>query len=73
MRSSPPDILCHYTSLDTLKKIIGCPKTVHASVLSKMNDDREGRWLLSRLAVGDRASRVAAYEFGLTVIFATSR
>ena len=32
-----------------------------------MNDDREGRWLLSRLAVGDRASRVAAYEFGLNL------
>jgi hypothetical protein len=46
---NPAELLWHYTSLETLKKIIGCPKTIHASLLSKMNDYQEGRWLLSRV------------------------
>jgi Protein of unknown function (DUF2971) len=49
LRENPADLLWHYTSLETLQKIIGCPKTIHASLLGKMNDYQEGRWLLSRV------------------------
>ena len=49
LRENPADLLWHYTSLETLQKIIGCPKTIHASLLGKMNDYQEGRWLLLRV------------------------
>ena len=48
LTARPDDLLWHYTSLDSLKKIAES-RTVKATELEKMNDSMEGKWLYHQL------------------------
>jgi hypothetical protein len=55
-------ILWHYTSLESFKKIIES-KTIHLNRLDRMNDSEEGKWLSShiqnRISLGDQVASAA--------------